>query len=171
MRTIWLILWQCLLMALPAFAQTRNDTWVDKSPHMEKFVKVNGVSLEILDWGGQGEALVFLAGLGNTAHIFDDLAPQFTNHFHVLGLTRRGYGQSGKPEAGYDINTLVDDFRQFLDAMGIQRAILVGHSFAGGEMTRFAELYPDRVDKLVYLTVLIPLTNRGRWKCLREWIR
>jgi non-heme chloroperoxidase len=151
MRTIWLILWQCTLMALPLVAQTTNDTWVDKSPHTEKFVKVNGVSLEFLDWGGQGEALVFLAGLGNTAHIFDNLAPQFTNHFHVLGLTRRGYGRSDKPQTGYDINTLVDDIHQFLDAMGIKRVILVGHSFAGAELTRFAGLYPDRVGKLVYL--------------------
>jgi len=138
-------------MALPLVAQTTNDTWVDKSTHTEKFVKVNGVSLEFLDWGGQGEALIFLAGLGNTAHIFDNLAPQFTNHFHVLGLTRRGYGRSDKPQTGYDINTLVDDLHQFLGAMGIKRVILVGHSFAGVELTRFAELYPDQVDKLVYL--------------------
>jgi len=151
MRTIRLIIWQALLMALTAVAQTTNDTWVDKSPHAEKFVKVNGVSLEFLDWGGRGEALVFLAGLGNTAHIFDNLAPQFTNHFHVLGLTRRGYGRSDKPQTGYDINTLTDDIHQFLDAVRVKRVILVGHSFAGAELTRFAELYPDQVDKLVYL--------------------
>jgi pimeloyl-ACP methyl ester carboxylesterase len=138
-------------MALTAVAQTTNDAWVDKSPHSEKFVKVNGVSLEFLDWGGQGEALVFLAGLGNTAHIFDNLAPQFTNRFHVLGLTRRGYGRSDKPQTGYDINTLTDDIHQFLEATGTKRVILVGHSFAGAELTRFAGLYPDRVDKLVYL--------------------
>jgi len=138
-------------MTLPSLAQTTNDTWVDKSPHAEMFLKVNGVSLEYLDWGGQGEALVFLAGLGNSAHIFDNVAPQFTNHFHVLGLTRRGYGRSDKPQTGYDLNTLVEDIHQFLDALKVKRVILVGHSFAGIELTRFAELYPDRVDKLVYL--------------------
>ena len=151
MKTISLITCQCVLLALSTVAQTTNDTWVDRSPHTERFVKVNGVSLEYLDWGGHGEALVFLAGLGNTAHIFDNLAPQFTNHFHVLGLTRRGYGQSDKPPTGYDINTLMEDIHQFLDGLGIKRVILVGHSFAGIELTRFAELYPDGVDKLVYL--------------------
>jgi pimeloyl-ACP methyl ester carboxylesterase len=153
-------------MALPLAAQTTNDIWVDKSPHTEKFVKVNGVSLEFLDRGGQGEALVFLAGLGNTAHIFDNLAPQFTNHFHVLALTRRGYGRSDKPETGYDINTLVDDIHQFLDAMKIKRVILVGHSFAGAELTRFAEVYPDPVDKLVYLDCAYSFDQPGTMEVL-----
>jgi pimeloyl-ACP methyl ester carboxylesterase len=59
--------------------------------------------------------------------------------FHVL------------PETGYDTATLVEDIRQFLDALKIQRVILVGHSIAGDELTRFAVLHPDRVIKLVYL--------------------
>jgi pimeloyl-ACP methyl ester carboxylesterase len=166
MRTIWLIICQCLLVTLPSVALTTNDTWVDKSPHTEKFVKVNGVSLEFLDWGGQGEALVFLAGLGNTAHIFDNLAPQFTNHFHVLGLTRRGYGRSDKPQTGYDITTLVDDLHQFLDAMGVKRVILVGHSFAGAELTGFACMYPKRVDKLVYLDCAYSFDQPGTMEVL-----
>src|SRR5437588_12983371 len=48
-----------------------------------------GVSLEVTDWGGRGVPLVLLAGLGNTAHVFDTFAPQYTDHFHVVGITRR----------------------------------------------------------------------------------
>jgi pimeloyl-ACP methyl ester carboxylesterase len=44
---------------------------------VSKFVTVNGGRLEYLDWGGDGPPLVFLAGLGSTAHIFNDLAPEF----------------------------------------------------------------------------------------------
>ena len=106
-------------------------------------------SLSGLGW--RGETILFLHGAGDTAHIFDDLAPKFTNQFRVLGLTRRGHGQSEKPEAGYDTATLVEDIRQFLDALKIQRVILVGHSLAGDELTRFAGEHPDRVIKLVYL--------------------
>jgi non-heme chloroperoxidase len=127
------------------------DTWVDKSPHQVGFVVVNGIRLHYLDWGGKGEALLFLTGMGDSAHIFDDLAPKFTDSFRVLGLTRRGQGKSDKPESGYDTGTLVEDIRQFLDLMKIRRVILVGHSLAGNELTRFAEAYPDRVKKLVYL--------------------
>lgn len=125
--------------------------WTDKSPHKSGFSVVNGIKLHYLDWGGKGDALLFLAGMTNTAHIFDDIAPKFTNHFRVLGLTRRGHGQSDAPATGYDVLTLVEDIRQFLDQMKIKRVILVGHSIAGDEMTKFAGLYPQRVNKLVYL--------------------
>jgi non-heme chloroperoxidase len=125
--------------------------WTDKSPHKTEFITANSVKLHYLDRGGNGETMLFLHGLGDTPHIFDDLAPKFTNQFRVLGLTRRGHGQSEKPEAGYDTATLVEDIRQFLDALNIKRAALVGHSLAGDELTRFAGEHPDRVIKLVYL--------------------
>jgi len=112
---------------------------------------VNGVKLHYLDWGGKGEVLLFLHGLGDSAHIFDDIAPKFTDHFRVLGLTRRGHGQSDKPPTGYETTTLVEDIRQFLDALKIKRVSLVGHSMADKEVTLFAGMYPQRVRKLVYL--------------------
>ena len=114
------------------------------------FITVNGVKLHYLDWGGNGESVLFLHGMGDTAHRYDDFAPKFTNQFRVLGLTRRGHGESEIPETGYDTATLVEDIRQFLDALKIQRVVLAGHSFAGDELTRFAVVHPDRVIKLIY---------------------
>src|SRR5687768_16921727 len=128
-----------------------NSQWIDKSPHKIGFIRVNGIKLHYLDWGGKGETILLLTGFGDSAHIFDDLAPQFTDHFRVLGLTRRGHGQSDKPETGYDTATLVEDIRQFLEALNIKRVVLVGHSLAGDELTRFAGEHPARVVKLVYL--------------------
>jgi pimeloyl-ACP methyl ester carboxylesterase len=122
-----------------------------KSPHTSNFVTVNGIRLHYLDWGGRGPALLFLAGRGCNAHIFADFAPRFTGQFHVLALTRRGHGESDYPETGYDIDTLVEDIRQFLDCLRIDRVILAGHSLAGIELSHFAALYPERVLKLVFL--------------------
>ena len=148
MRTFVILLLAWFTGVCPVSA---TDTWTDKSPHKAGFITVNGVRLHYLDWGGSGDTLLLLAGLGDTAHIYDDLAPKFTDRFHVLGLTRRGHGQSEKPETGYDTATLVEDIRQFLDAMKIQRVVLVGHSLAGNELTMFAAKYPQRVEKLVYI--------------------
>src|SRR6185295_13368450 len=68
-------------------------TWTDPSHHRVRMITVAPkVTLEVLDWGGTGEPVVFLAGLGNTAHVFDEFAPQFTKHFHDLAITRRGDG-------------------------------------------------------------------------------
>jgi len=124
---------------------------MDTSPHKSDFVQVNGIKLHYLDWGGSGDVLLFLAGMGCNAHIFDDFAARFVDQFHVLALTRRGHGESGHPETGYDVDTLTEDIRQFMDALGIEKAILAGHSMASIELSHFSALYPERVLKLIFL--------------------
>ena len=126
-----------------------------------QFATVNGVKLHYLDWGGNGEALLFLTSLGGTAEDFQPLAIRFRDRFHVLGLTRRGQGRSDKPNAGYDTATLVEDIRAFLDLRKIKRATLVGYSLAGNELTEFAALYPKRVAKLVYLDAAYDLPENA----------
>jgi non-heme chloroperoxidase len=76
--------------------------WLDPSPHRTRFIPVETkVKLEVLDWGGAGRSIVLLAGLGNTAHVFDDFAPKLTAAYHVYGITRRGFGVSSSPAFGY----------------------------------------------------------------------
>ena len=126
--------------------------WSDPSPHRVEFVTVAaGVRLEVLDWGGDGTPLVFLSGLQDVAHGFDDFAPRFTDRFHVLAITRRGYGASSQPPSGYDLATRIADLRAVLDSLRLRRVVLVGHSIAGDELTAFAGDYPERVSHLVYL--------------------
>jgi non-heme chloroperoxidase len=124
---------------------------LDKSPHKSDYVGVNGINLHYLDWSGSGDVLLFLAGMGCNAHIFDDLAPRFADKFHVMALTRRGHGESDHPETGYDVDTLTEDIRQFLDALAIEKVILAGHSMANIELSHFSALYPERVLKLIFL--------------------
>lgn len=65
-----------LVGALEVFAQDPSKTAPDKSPHPIQFVDVEkGVRLEVLDWGGQGLPLVFLAGAGFDGRVFDDSLP------------------------------------------------------------------------------------------------
>ena len=123
----------------------------DKSPHKSGFVTGNGIKMNYLDWGGTGDVIILLGGLGNDAHVFDEIAPSFIDKFHVIGLTRRGFGETDRPAKGYETTTRVEDIRAFMDAQKIVRAHLVGHSLAGDEMTLFATMYPQRVIKMVYL--------------------
>jgi hypothetical protein len=60
---------------LCAFALSAADDWRDPSPHKSAIVEANGIHLHYLDWGGNGPAMVLITGLGNTAHVFDTLAP------------------------------------------------------------------------------------------------
>ena len=116
------------------------------------FVQVaDGVLVEYRDWGGEGPPIVLLTGLGNTAAVFDDLAPRLTANHRVIGLTRRGFGPSTITADGYDVPTRVADDLAALDALGIDRALLVGHSIAGDELTGIAQTRPDLPVGLVYL--------------------
>src|SRR4051812_5941716 len=97
------------------------DCWKDPSKHKVQSVTVqNQVQLEVLDWGGSGRPIVLLAGHGNTAHVFDDFAPQLNAFCHVYAITRRGYGTSSQPSAGYDDQRLADDVVQVLDCLQIE---------------------------------------------------
>lgn len=105
--------------------------------------------------------MLFLTALGGTAEDFQPLAVQLTDSFHVLGLTRRGQGDSEKPTGGYDSSTLVQDVRAFLDLQRIERVILVGYSMAGNELTEFAAIYPQRTAKLIYLDAAYDLQENA----------
>jgi pimeloyl-ACP methyl ester carboxylesterase len=144
-----------LLAFTPPHPLSSTDTpppWRDPSPHREIHIPVgNAVQLEVLDWGGRDKPLIFLAGGGEAAHVYDGFAPRFTSRFRVLGITRRGVGTSSHPNVGYDTTTLTHDIIAVLDSLGISRASFVGHSFAGSELNALAARYPSRVDRLVYL--------------------
>jgi pimeloyl-ACP methyl ester carboxylesterase len=140
------------IVALAAWVAGSLFAQIDRSPHRARFVTVDhNVKLEVLDWGGSGRPLVLLAGLASTAHVFDTFAPKLAGSCHVYGITRRGYGASGVPDSGYSADRLGDDVREVLDALGLERPVLVGHSIAGEELSSVGSRYPNRVAGLVYL--------------------
>lgn len=132
---------------------TKETAWArDPSPHKVQFVTVDtNVKLEVLDWGGTGRPLVMLAGLGNTAHVFDKLALKLTPKYHVYGITRRGFGDSTVPDSGYSADRLGDDVLAVIDALKLNRPVLAGHSIAGEELSSIGSRHPEKVAGLIYL--------------------
>jgi pimeloyl-ACP methyl ester carboxylesterase len=138
-------------------AASNDVSCFDTSPHKATLVTVApDVRLEVLDWGGAntGETMVLLTGSGDNAHIYDQFAFQFTDRFHVIGITRRGFGRSSQPASGYDLDTRARDDIAVLDSLKIGQAVFVGHSLAGTELSKLGAVYPTRVRKLVYLDAL-----------------
>ena len=114
----------------------------------------NAVDLEVLDWGGTGRSLVFLAGLGATAHDFDKLAPHFTAHHHVYAITPRGFGISSKPAptvANYSAERLGEDVLIVIRSLKLDRPVLTGHSVAGEELSWLGSHHPEEIAGLIYL--------------------
>jgi pimeloyl-ACP methyl ester carboxylesterase len=151
-----------LLSALFVAAEVPCQTQDDHSPHTERFVEIDQVTLHVLDWGGSGPDMVFLPGFGDTAHAFDSIAARFRSRFRVVAMTRRGVAPSSRPARGYDQATLTADVLHVLDALEIRAAHLVGHSMAGVEMTELARQYPARVLSLVYLDAAIDAVDAAR---------
>jgi pimeloyl-ACP methyl ester carboxylesterase len=146
---------------------TSNISCFDTSGHKVSFVAVEpDVQLELLDWGGTGETLVLLTGLGDNAHVYDQFAYQFTDRFHVIGITRRGFGRSSQPAQGYDVDRRARDDIAVLDKLNIRQAVFVGHSVAGTELNKIGAAYPERVKKLVYLDALD--IESGGWATLPQ---
>lgn len=109
----------------------------------------------MLDWGGSGRPLVLLSGLGNSGHIFYGFVPKLTPKYHVYSVTRRGFGDSSKPDpfnaANYSADRLGDDMLAVLDALRLTKPVLAGHSIAGEELSSIGSRYPKRVAGLIYL--------------------
>jgi non-heme chloroperoxidase len=142
-------------IALWSAAHADPAPWRDPSPHRIKFVTVApDVQLETLDWGGRGRPIVLLAGGGNTAHVFDDFAQKLIDRYHVYGITRRGSPPSSVPDDGYSGDRMGDDVLAAIDALRLKQPVLVGHSFAGQEMSNVATRYPERVAAVIYLDAM-----------------
>ena len=152
MKSLFQPLLFAVLLSMVAGGQERQDDAKQTGWH---FITVEpGIQLEVKDWGGTGRPVVLLAGLGGTLHSFDDFAPRLTGKYHVYGITRRGYGASSAPDPvgdHYAADRLGDDVLSVLGQMKIQTPVLIGHSFAGEELSSIGSRFPNRVAGLVYL--------------------
>ena len=142
---VWLLIALGILGSVVVWALLGRNVWnattnvcaCDTSGHKVSFVTVEpDVQLEVLDWGGTGDTLVLLTGIGDNAHVFDEFAYQFNDRFHVIGITRRGFGRSSQPAHGYDLDTRARDDITVLDKLNIREAVFVGHSVSGTELNK-----------------------------------
>jgi non-heme chloroperoxidase len=146
---------------LRLYRATPETAWrLTSSSHEVQMVAVEkGVSLEVLDWGGSGRPLVLLAGLGDTAHVFDDFAPKLTASYHVYGITRRGRGASSAPESNgtnYTASRLGEDVLAVIAMLHLNKPVIAGHSMAGEELSYIGSDHPEKVAGLIYLEAAYP---------------
>ncbi len=124
-----------------------------------------GIRLHYRDWGGAGETVLLLHGLSSSSRIWDWTAPLLTGDFRVIALDLRGHGLSDCPDDGYDFGSVSVDVGAFLEAVGVEKAVMVGHSWGGSVALHFAAANPDAATALVMVDGgFISLSERLSWE-------
>ena len=121
-------------------------------------VEANGVGIEY-EVTGEGPAVVLLHGFPDSGRLWRHQVPALVDAgFRVVVPDQRGYGKSDQPAdvADYGIPFLVGDVLAVLDDLGIQKANVVGHDWGAAVAWALASLVPDRVERLVALSVGMP---------------
>ena len=111
-----------------------------------------GPRLHYAEFGNpDGRPVLFLHGWPDSWFTFSRVLELLPDGVRAVAIDQRGYGDSDRPDAGYSIAEMAADAIACLDALDIQRATLVGHSF-GSFVARCATIaHPERVDTLVLI--------------------
>jgi pimeloyl-ACP methyl ester carboxylesterase len=107
-------------------------------------VFVNGVLLHVVI-GGSGPALLLIHGWLGSSYSWRKVMPLLARHFTVIAPDVRGYGDSAKPDAGYDGLTIKEDMRQLLQALGHRQAYVMGHDMGAPVALLHAAHHPEEV--------------------------
>lgn len=108
-----------------------------------------------------GEVLIFLHGYANSWFSFSRLLPLLPARYHALALDLRGHGDSEHPTSGYTVDDFATDTMAFMDAMGLSRVTLIGHSLGSFAARRVAATHPARVDRLVLIGSAVTPDNEA----------
>jgi esterase len=125
-----------------------------------KFVTLYGLQFHYLDWGGGGQPLVMLHGFTGHAHTWDKTAGGLSDQFRPLALDQRGHGDSDWAPV-YGSRPMVADVLRFLDAIQVDRVVLMGLSMGGNVAYLFAASHPERVERLVVLDIGPEISSVG----------
>ncbi len=117
-----------------------------------------------LEWGDPSSPpIVLLHGGHQSAHSWDLVSLHLAQHYHVFALDQRGHGDSEwARDVEYSNHTMSLDARAFMDAVGLARPILIGHSMGGRNSMLLTKQDPSRLRALVIVDVGPELSDRGR---------
>ena len=121
-----------------------------RAPELRRVTLPSGVTLEVAE-AGRGPAILFLHGITDSWRSFEPILPLLPEDLQVVVPSQRGHGGSDKPAGGYTIDHLAGDAAALLDALGIERATVVGHSMGSQVAQTLAAANPERVERLVLI--------------------
>lgn len=111
-------------------------------------ISANGIEI-YYEQHGHGQPLVLISGLGYTLWQWHRMVPYLAEHFQVITFDNRGVGKTDKPTGPYSAQMLANDTVGLLNALGLGKAAIMGHSMGGFIAQAIALEHPDAVEKLI----------------------
>jgi branched-chain amino acid transport system permease protein len=121
-------------------------------------IRLRDFTMHYLERGAGAAPVVFVAGFIATHRWWLPTLERIPADYRAYAVDLRGTGQSETTASGYALAQLADDLHQFVEALGLARFALVGHSLGGGVALQYALEHPDR---LTALALVDPLAASG----------
>ena len=119
------------------------------------YIDTNRIRLHCVTQG-EGDLVVLLHGFPEFWYSWRYQIPALARHFKVVVPDLRGYNDSDKPSSGYDLDTLSQDVRGTIAALGYRSAHIVGHDWGGAIAWHLAHTYPESINRLAILNAPHP---------------
>jgi len=126
----------------------------------------DGTQIYFKDWGPKnGKPIVFSHGWPLSSDAWEDQMLFLSEHgYRTIAHDRRGHGRSSQPWDGHDMDTYADDLAQLTAALHLEKAVHIGHSTGGGEVTRYIGRHgTSRVAKAVLIGAVPPIMLKTDW--------
>lgn len=101
---------------------------------------------------GAGEVLLLIHGIGGSSNNWRAIIPTLSKKYRVIAPDLLGHGQTDKPRGDYSLGAFAVWLRDFLDALGISRVTVVGHSLGGGIAMQFTHQHRDYCKRLILMS-------------------
>ena len=131
----------------------------------DRSVELRDVSLHYVEVEGPGRPLLMLHGIGMDWRVWQAVSRRLAPHFHLYMLDLRGHGESGKPTHGYSLAHYAADVEDFIEALSLTGAVLLGSSLGG--MVAIMVEAPD--DIVTHRIVVDPPLTGGPVRDAETW--
>jgi pimeloyl-ACP methyl ester carboxylesterase len=149
-----------LMVVVPGWASVASAA--EAAPAIEdRFADVNGVRLHYLA-AGRGDPIILLHGYAQTSHMWRPLIAELARTNTVIAPDLRGFGQSSRPDGGYDKKTMAQDVHALAESLGHRRVAVVGHDIGLMVAYAYAAQYPAAVERIALMDAFLP--GVGEWQ-------
>ena len=127
-----------------AIARWVNVAPKENEPLTKNVPLSNGLKMRYYEWPGTGSNLVLLHPSSGYGRMWDTMARSLAGRLRVFAPDQRGHGDTDRPDGSYTAEEYAEDLHLFLEILGMDRAIVAGHSLGGRVAQAFAAMFPEQ---------------------------